>query len=98
MNDPVNDSVLDALLARARAMPRDTAAAEFAFETRLLARLRAHRPAAVWGMLTWRLMPLFAAIALVLMCWQAQASTETRETAQVASLANVDPVDLGEGN
>jgi hypothetical protein len=99
MNPPLTDSHLDALLTRARTARPDTGAAEYAFETRLLARLRAFRPAdSAWAVFSWRLMPLFAAVVLVLVCWQNQVSTDDRETAQMASLGSVDPGDLGEGN
>ena len=56
---------LEKLFQAARAMKPDTACAEFGFETRLLARLRAERSRPV----TWRLLPVFAAVVLVLGVW-----------------------------
>ena len=62
MNDQDPNSQLDALFASARKHRPDTSAAEFAFETRLLARLRAQKQtSSVWAMVSWRLIPFFAA-------------------------------------
>jgi hypothetical protein len=60
---------LDRLLKAAAARP-ETARAEFGFETRLLARLRAEREQeAPWLAWAWRLTPLFAAVTLLLAAW-----------------------------
>lgn len=64
MNDPrppVTDAELDALFAAARTVQPDTSRAEYAFETRLLARLRAEASVGAWS---WRLLPWFAALTL----------------------------------
>lgn len=67
----MNDEQLSRLFAAAREAAPDTARAEFGFETRLLARLRAERGALVpWFVWTWRLAPLFAAIVLALGVWE----------------------------
>ena len=61
---------LDNLFAAARQSKPDTARAEFGFETRLLARLRAEREqVAPWFAWTWRLAPVFAAVVLALGIW-----------------------------
>lgn len=65
----MNDSALDDLLARARAHPPDTSAAELAFETRLLARLREERAVDSRPPLVWRLWLWFAAPAAVFAIW-----------------------------
>ncbi len=66
MND---NSSLDSLLSAAReAGPRDTARAEYGFETRLLARLSEERNSdvATWA---WKMCPFFAAVALAASLW-----------------------------
>jgi len=66
----MNDEQLDNLFQAARADRPDTARAEFSFETRLLARLRANRQQpAPWYAFTWKLMPAFAAVVLALAAW-----------------------------
>jgi hypothetical protein len=61
---------LDKLFKAARAARRDTSSAEFGFETRLLARLRAERTqSAPWVAFAWKLVPAFAAIVIALSVW-----------------------------
>lgn len=62
------DEKLDALFRAARAIEPDTAAAELAFETRLLARLREERNAS-WFAIGLRLSPVFAALVLAAAVW-----------------------------
>ena len=61
-------SDLNTLLARARSAEPDLSRLEFAFETRLLARLREERGSSVleWA---WRLCPVFAVLALAVSLW-----------------------------
>jgi len=92
MNDPLNprpDADLDALFALAREKRPDTSAAEFAFETRLMARLRA-RPetSSIWAMVSWRMIPIFAACVVALTLWQAEAASEATDAATIAGLTN----------
>ena len=61
---PMSDEDLDQLLAQARLMRPATEPQEFAFETRLLARLREDRESL--GNWSWRLVPWFAAVVLAL--------------------------------
>jgi hypothetical protein len=70
----MNDDQLHNIFAAARRAAPDTARAELAFETRLLARLRAARNAAPWFVWTWRLAPLFAAIVVALGVWNYNAA------------------------
>jgi hypothetical protein len=71
----MNDEQLNKLFATARQAPPDTGRAEFGFETRLLARLRAERrPSAPWFAWAWRLTPAFAAIVIALGVWTFTAS------------------------
>lgn len=60
----MNDK-LDNVFRAARGERPDTGRAEFGFETRLLARLRAERSRPVF----WQLLPAFAAIVIVLGVW-----------------------------
>ena len=100
MNDPADrpDADLDALFALARARRPDTSAAEYAFETRLLAQLRAHRQAkddtdSIWAMVSWRLAPFFAACVAALAVWQSQIVTETNDAEQTTYVQNPEPLD-----
>ncbi len=75
------DAQLDALLRAARHDVLDTSRAEFAFETRLSARLREERSAS-WLAWSWRLSPFFAALAVASAVWchtstGIEADTET---------------------
>ena len=89
------DPELDSLFARARAQRRDTSAAEFAFETRLMARLRSQRDShSVWAMVSWRLIPFLAACVVALTVWQAEVSPDANDAAAVAGLTNPVAADL----
>jgi hypothetical protein len=95
MNDPRPDPELDALLALARKDRPDTSAAEFAFETRLLAQLRAREDAgSVWAAVSWRLIPFFATCIVVLTIWQAKVASDSTDAAMVAGLNNPAVADL----
>jgi hypothetical protein len=74
MNDNL-DQKLNALFAAARATAPDTARAEFAFETRLAARLRAENTGTLFAW-AWRLCPFFAALALAVGWWSHAALHE----------------------
>jgi hypothetical protein len=90
------DPLLDPLFARARAERRDTSRAEYAFETRLLARFSptgSRQPAGL-GRLAWRLVPFFALVVLALGVLQVELSRESQEATQTASLQNPEVVDL----
>lgn len=73
----MNDDQLNNLFAAARKAQPDTERAEFAFETRLLARLRAERQAAApWFVWTWRLAPLFVAVVIALGVWNITGTSD----------------------
>ena len=98
MNDAPSppDPLLGPLFARGRAARRDTARAEYAFETRLLARLTsasARQPAGL-GLLAWRLLPFFALVVLGLGALQMEFNHQSQEAVQAASLQNPEVVDL----
>ena len=63
----MNDDKLDQLFGAARQAKPDTARLEYAFETRLLARLRAGEPP--WFAFAWKLVPAFAAVVVALGVW-----------------------------
>ncbi|HUB67980.1 MAG TPA: hypothetical protein VL981_10900 [Candidatus Methylacidiphilales bacterium] len=95
MNEPKPDreAQLDALFARARTHRADTSAAEYAFETRLLARLR-EKPQpdlmSIWAKVSWRLSPLFAACMVGIAIWHSQVTAAANEAAEAASVAEFD--------
>ena len=86
MNDNP-ESQLDALFRAARADARDTARVEFAFESRLFARLREDRGTSIFAW-AWKLAPFFAAIAIAAGWWGrlsiAQVETTASAVAEVA--------------
>jgi hypothetical protein len=80
----IDNHRLDELFAAARRAVPETSRLEYAFETRLLARLRDEREVSVqtWA---WRLCPFFAAIALALTLWShVAAEKEAPLFAQIA--------------
>src|SRR5271154_3463452 len=74
MNDKF-DQKLDALFAAARAATPETSHVEYAFETRLAARLRAENSGSLFAW-AWRLCPFFAALALAVGWWSHNAQHE----------------------
>lgn len=94
MNETNPDNQLDALFAQARARRPDTSAAEYAFETRLQARLREARSTpSVWAMVSWRMIPFFAVCMVGLAIWHTEIVSEIDEAQQVAYLQNADGPD-----
>jgi hypothetical protein len=94
MNDFPSDPKLDSLFAQARARRADTSAIEYGFETRLMARLRDEKQSSsIWAMVSWRMMPFFAACVLGLAIWQAEVVTEADDAAQSAAVNNPSSLD-----
>jgi hypothetical protein len=91
MNDNP-DPQLDALFAAARAEAPETARAEYAFETRLLARLRAEQDASLFAW-AWRLCPFFAALAIAV-AWWSQSTERAEAYSRVATEATPGNEDL----
>ncbi len=80
---PTNpDSNLDRLLRAARDETPDTSRFEFAFETRVMARLREERSASVFTW-SWKLAPFFAALAIAAGLW---SRTPTAKADSLAGL------------
>jgi hypothetical protein len=99
MNNSNPDDALDALFHAARGRRSDTSAAEFAFETRLMARLRAQpESSSVWAMVSWRLVPFFAACVAALAIWQAQVTSETNDAVAFTQMDSGDSVDSVNSN
>ncbi len=93
---PNPDAQLDALFAAARARRADTSKAEYAFETRLMARLHSPRDThSTWAMVSWRLIPFFGACIVALTIWQAEVASDTNDAAAVDGLINPVASDLG---
>lgn len=82
----IDNTRLDELFAGARRAVPETSRLEYAFETRLLARLREEREVSVltWA---WRLSPFFAAVAVALTLWSRAATDGPNETPLFAQLA-----------
>ncbi len=91
MNDK-SDLQLDALFAAARADVPDTARVEFAFETRLAARLRAEQGESFFAW-AWRLCPFFAALALAV-AWWAHSTQSAEVYSRIAAEAAPSSEDL----
>jgi hypothetical protein len=99
MNDPRQDPKpdLDALFALARKQRPDTSRAEYAFETRLMARLHNSRQpetSSIWAKVSWRMIPLFAICVLALGLWRTEVVSEADDTADMANVDHPEAVDL----
>jgi hypothetical protein len=83
---PNPDDTLDNLFRAAREEAIDTGRLEFAFETRLMARLREERSAGVtaWA---WKLAPFFAALALGVGLWDRATAAHLNTTANLVANA-----------
>ena len=95
----MNDSELDALFARARARRPDTSRQEYLFETRLMARLREQRQAtsdtgSIWAMVSWRMIPIFAACLMVLAVVQTHLVAVTDESMALNHMEHPETADL----
>jgi len=96
--EPRSEAELDALFALARSLPPDTSEAEYAFETRLMARLRAQEEAgSIWAMVSWRLLPFFAVCVVGLTLWHSEVVAETSDAEQTAFVENLDSLDSSYG-
>jgi hypothetical protein len=85
---------LDALFAAVRAHGSDTSAAEYGFETRLMARLRERqKTGSIWAKVSWRLVPFFGACLVALSLWYSQVVNESNEAAQTAYTENPELLD-----
>ena len=79
----IDNQRLDDLFASARRAVADTSRLEYAFETRLLARLREERESSVFAW-AWRLAPFFAAVAVAATLWTRYAPEPSASFAAIA--------------
>jgi hypothetical protein len=87
----MNDEQLDKLFQSTRAIQPDTSRAEYGFETRLLAQMRANRTQPTpWAILAWKLIPVFACIVVVLGVWTFTGSGTTSSDLGSALTGNHD--------
>ncbi len=94
MNESNHNPQLEALFALAREHRPDTSALEYAFETRLMARLRESRStSSVWAMVSWKLAPIFAFCLITLTVWYSQVAAQTSEAEQIAYIENPGTLD-----
>lgn len=85
---PTNpDLNLDRLFRAARGESLDTSRFEFAFETRLLARLREERNASVFAW-SWKLAPFFAVLAIAAAWWSQSTVAQTDSMAALVEQAS----------
>ncbi len=84
---PDADQQLDALVRAARLQTRDTSRSEFAFETRLMARLREERASSI-GAWAWKLAPFCAALAIAAGLWSRTTVARVDADAKVIAEAS----------
>ena len=86
MNRDAADAQLDALIRAARQSAPDTSALEFAFETRLMARVREQHGThlSVWA---WKLAPFFAALVVAFGIWNRASAAHLESTASLMAEA-----------
>lgn len=86
MNPDPADAALDALFGAARAEARDYSRVAFAFETRVMARVREERNTSVFAW-AWKLAPFFAAIVVALGLWDRATAAHLGSTASLMAEA-----------
>ena len=79
---PNPDEAIDRLLNAVRRESIETSRLEFAFETRLLARLRDERSASVFAW-AWKLAPFFAAVVVAVGLWHRPTAAQLNATASL---------------
>ena len=86
MNPENTDAQLDALIRAARETAPDTTALEFAFETRLIARLREQHGTNIFAW-AWKLAPFFAALIVAFGIWNRASAAHLESTASLMAEA-----------
>ena len=79
---PNADPFLDRLFEAARSERADTSRQEFAFETRLMSRLREERSTSVFAW-AWKLAPFFAGVVIAVGLWNQATAAHLNTTAKV---------------
>jgi len=77
---PNVDPLLDRLFEAARSERVDTSRTEFAFETRLMSRLREERGTSIFAW-AWKLAPFFAAVVVAVGLWNSASAAHLNSTA-----------------
>ena len=81
---PNTDPMLDRLFEAVRSEAPDTSRVEFAFETRLMARIREEQSSSVFTW-AWKLAPFFAAILVAVGLWNRPTAAELNGTATMVA-------------
>jgi hypothetical protein len=81
---PNPEETIERLLRAVRDEAPDTARLEFAFETRLLARLRDERSTSVFAW-AWKLAPFFAAVVVAVGLWNRATAAHLNATASLVA-------------
>jgi hypothetical protein len=81
---PNGDPMLDRLFESARDSAVDTSRVEFAFETRVMARIREDQGSSIssWA---WKLAPFFAAVVIAVGLWNRPSAAELNGTANMVA-------------
>jgi hypothetical protein len=93
----MNDPELNAIFARARLRRVDTSRQKYAFETRVMARIKEEgEPSvgAIWAKVSWRMFPIFATCVLALAILQSHMDRVTDETSALSALENPEGIVL----
>ena len=81
---PNIDPMLDRLFEAVREERPDTSRAEFAFETRLMARIREDQSSSLFAW-AWKLAPFFAAVVIAVGAWSRPTAAELNGTASMVA-------------
>lgn len=76
--------MLDRLFEAARSEAPDTSRAEYAFEARLMARIREEQGSSIFTW-AWKLAPFFAAVVIAVGLWNRPTATELNGTATMVA-------------
>jgi hypothetical protein len=81
---PNVDPMLDRLFEAARGEAPDTSRAEYAFESRLMARIREEQSSSIYAW-AWKLAPFFAAVVIAVGLWNRPSAAELNGTATMVA-------------
>jgi hypothetical protein len=83
---PNIEPMLDRLYEAARSETADTSRVEFAFETRLMARIREDQSSSIFTW-AWKLAPFFAAVVIAVGVWNRPTAAQLNGTASMVAEA-----------
>jgi len=81
---PNFDPIVDRLFEAARGDAPDTSRAEFAFETRLMARIREEQSSSIFAW-AWKLAPFFAVVLIAVSLWNRPTAAQLNGTATMVA-------------